>query len=135
MVWDVERITGFSVEALGSAPGHVLDHEQGAVGDEDHVERGMAYDGTFAALNDAGERTSERSRWDAVVCAVDKDVVVCTLHPVGGGSVDSLLDVCAVEVDKSACGFITEGARESKDIPEEWAGCGDLVDVKARVNN
>ena len=102
MVRDVERLSGFGLEALSSAPGHILNHEHGAVGNQDHVEGGMADDGTRAALNDARERTSESSRWDAVVCAVDKHVDVCTLHPVDFGSVDSVLDVCAVEVDGSA---------------------------------
>ena len=104
MVWDVERISGFCLEALFSAPGHVLDHEHGAIGNQDHVEGGMANNGTFAALNDARERTSESSRWDAVVCAVDKHIVVCTLHPVDIGSVYSFLHICAVEVDRSASG-------------------------------
>lgn len=37
VVWDVEGIGGFACETLSSAPGHVLDHEKGTIGDEDHV--------------------------------------------------------------------------------------------------
>ena len=32
-------------EALGAVPGHVLDHEEGTVGDEDHVESAVGDDG------------------------------------------------------------------------------------------
>jgi hypothetical protein len=76
VVWDVEGLGGFGMEALFAAPGHVLDHEHGTVGNQDHVERGMAYNGTFAALDNTRERASKSARRDTVVCAVDEYVVV-----------------------------------------------------------
>ena len=43
------------------------------------------------------------------------------------------MDVCAVEVDGGAGGEVVEGAGKSEHVPKEGAGCGDLVDVEARV--
>ncbi len=43
------------------------------------------------------------------------------------------MDVGAVEVDIGAGGDVVEGAGEAEDVPEEGAGGGDLVDVKAGV--
>ena len=43
------------------------------------------------------------------------------------------MDVAAVEIDGGAGGEVVEGAGEAEDVPEEGAGCGDLVDVEARV--
>ena len=39
MIGDVERIEGLGSEVLSSIPCHVLDHEEGSIGNEDHVKR------------------------------------------------------------------------------------------------
>ena len=53
MVWNVERIAWLALETLLAAPGHVLDHEEGSVRDEHHVECAMSNDGALATLNDS----------------------------------------------------------------------------------
>ena len=47
-----ELVGGRCLEPLGAVPGHVLDHQTGAVGDEDHIEETVADDGAVEALDD-----------------------------------------------------------------------------------
>lgn len=69
------------LEALRAVPGHVLDHEEGAVGDEDVVEHAVGDDGAVEALDDGGE--DGETAWRGGVGAVDED---------GGGG--AFLPVC-----------------------------------------
>ena len=86
---------------------------------------------TVQALDNAG-KDREARRWGIIV-SIDEDVHVRTFHPVRGRGVDGGLDISAVEVDGCAVGEIVEGTGEAEDVPEEGAGCGDLVDVEAGV--
>ena len=52
MVRDEEFVCRLAREALGAVPGHVLDHEQGAVGDEDVIESAVGNDGFVQFLDD-----------------------------------------------------------------------------------
>lgn len=52
MIRHEELRAGPLLEALRAAPGHVLDHEQGAVSDEDHIESAVGHDGALEALDD-----------------------------------------------------------------------------------
>ena len=90
----------------------------------------MAYDGSVQALNDFRE-DGEAARGRGVAAA-DEDAV-CTFGPGHLGSVDGFLDVAAVEVDFSANWKVIERTGKAEDIPEERAGCGDLIDVEAGV--
>lgn len=113
VVGHVEVVGGGGPKALGAVPGHVLDHEEGAVGDEDVVERAVADDGPVQPL-DHGRQDGEAARRG----------IVRLEHPRGAflpgheGRVDGLLDVRAVEVDLRPCGEVVEGAREPEDVPE-----------------
>lgn len=88
------------LEALHAAPGHVLDHEQGAVGDEDVVEEAVGDDRAVEALDDGGE--DGEAGGGGVIGAVDEDRRGGAFLPVCGGGVDCGLDVAAVEVDGCA---------------------------------
>lgn len=126
----IERV-GAMPEALLAQPRHVLDREERPVVDEYHVEETVADDSAGCALDDRREDREGGGR--RVVRAVYEDVGGSAFSPVGGRRVDGLLDVGAVEVDVCAVGHVVEGAREAKDVPEEGAGRGYLVDVEAGV--
>ncbi len=55
VVWYEKFIGGFGGETLSAVPGHVLDHEEGAVDDEDVVEGAVADDCFVEAFDYAGE--------------------------------------------------------------------------------
>lgn len=130
VVWHVilVPITRPLREALRSVPGHVLDHHDGSILNQDEVEIGVCDDGFAVLLNDSWE-DAEAGRWG----------VICVQHAAGALSpwaywgVDRLLDICAVEVDGRAFGDVIEGSREAEHVPEERAGGGYLVNVPAWV--
>lgn len=133
MIGDEEFVFGGTLEALGAVPGHVLDHEEGAVGDEDHVEGAVGDDGAGEAFDDAGE--DGEARGGGSVGAVDEDVGGGAFFPVlFGGRVDGFLDRGPVEVDFGVGGQVVEGAWKAEDVPEEGAGSRDLVEVEAGVD-
>lgn len=49
------------------------------------------------------------------------------------GGVDGFLNVCAVEVDRSSSGGIFKGTRKAEYVPEQGAGCRDLIHVEAGI--
>ena len=53
---EVLLLEGRGLEALGAVPGHVLNGDQGAVGEEQEVEQAVADDCVVSALDDAGKR-------------------------------------------------------------------------------
>lgn len=116
MIRHEELLRRSGLEALSSAPGHVLDGEEGAIGHDDVVEHAVADNGLVQALDDAGE-DGEGGR-EAVVGTVDEDVCGGTFFPDLLRSVDRGLHVAAVEVDAGAFGKVVEGSREAKDVPE-----------------
>ena len=133
VVRDEELVRRLAREALGAVPRHVLDHEQGAVGDEDVIEGTVADDGLVEPLDHAGE--DGEPAWGRGVGPVPReDVVVGALHPFSDWRVDGLLHVRAVEVDGGSVGNVIERAGESEDVPEKRARGGDLVDVKAGID-
>jgi len=125
MIRHEELVLRPRLEALRAVPGHVLDHEEGAVGDEDVVEHAVGDDRAVEALDDGGEDGEAAGRGG--VGAVDEDGCGGAFLPVCGGGVDRGLDVAAVEVDGCAGGEVVEGAGEAEDVPEEGAGGGDLL--------
>ncbi len=116
MIRDEKLILRRALEALGTVPGHGLDHEEGAVCDEDVVEHSVADDGFVSAFDDGGE--DAEAGGGRGVGAVDEDVCGCAFHPVYVGGVDGGLDVGSVEVDACAGGEVVEAAREAEDVPE-----------------
>ena len=133
MIGHVEVVRRFRLEALRAVPGHVLDHQQGAVGDEDVIEGAVGDDGFVQALDDGGEDGEAAGRGLIRSSAFGEDGTAA-FGPRHYGGVDGLLDVGAVEVDFCAGGEVVEGAREAKNVPEEWASSCDLIDVEAGVN-
>lgn len=55
VVGDVERLDGRSLESQLTAESHVLDGQQGAVGDEHHVEGTVADDDILGLVDDMGQ--------------------------------------------------------------------------------
>ena len=104
------------LEPLSSAPGHVLDRKEGAVGHDDVVEHAISDHGSVQALDDAGE--DGEGGGCAVVVTVDENVCRGTFRPDLLGSVDGGLHVTAVEVDAGAFGKVVEGSGEAEDVPE-----------------
>lgn len=132
MIRDEELIRRRRAKALGAIPRHILDHEQGAVSEEDIVEQAVADDDVIRAFDDGGE--DAEAGGGGGVGVVDEDGGVGAFHPVCvRGGVDGCLHVAAVEVDACACGHVVEAAGEAEHVPEEGAGCCDLVDVEAGV--
>lgn len=89
-----EIIGGGCLEALFAAPSHVLDHEQGAVGDEDVVELAVRDDGAVESLDHTGEHRQPAGRGRVVV-----QHAVGAFGPRLDGRVNGFLHVAAVEVD------------------------------------
>lgn len=44
-----------------------------------------------------------------------------------------MLNVSSVEVDCSSSGGIFKGTRKTNNVPEQGAGCGDLIDIEAGI--
>lgn len=129
MIRDEELGRRLRLKPQGAVPRHVLDHEEGAIGDEDHIEETVTNDDVVGAFDDA--REDGDARWRRGVRVQD---AVGAFLPFLDRGVDRLLDVGAVEVDLGAVGQVVEGARETENVPEQRAGSGDLVDVKTRVH-
>lgn len=119
----------FLLKPLLAAPRHILDHEQRAVGDEDHIQRSMRNDRFIQSFDHGGQDREARGR--GIIFFQDARG---TFGPGAEGRVDGGLDVGAVEVDFRPRGEVVEGAREAEDVPEEGAGGGDLVDVETGVD-
>ena len=129
VVRDEEVVRGRGLEAERAVPGHVLDHEEGAVGNEDVVEQAVADEDVVRALDDAREDGHPGGRG-----GVGGEDAVGAFLPFLLRRVDGGLHVAAVEVDVGAGRHVVEGAREAEHVPEQRAGGGDLVDVEARVD-
>ncbi|KAL8700232.1 MAG: hypothetical protein Q9224_001056 [Gallowayella concinna] len=107
MIRDEKFLRRLRLKPLFPTPGHILNHQQGAVSNENHIQRsGIVF----------------------------LEYTVGTFRPFANGSVDGGLDVGAVEVDFCSRGEIVEGTREAEDVPKEGASGGDLVDVEAGVD-
>lgn len=118
-----------SRETLGAVPGHVLNSEQGSVGDKDVVQQSVVNDCPLRPLNDAGQ-DGQRRRSAGVL----PQHAASTLGPLLDRGVDGFLDVGAVEVDLCAGGEVVKGAGKAEDVPEVgWCG-EDLVDVEGGVD-
>lgn len=103
---DVELLVlGILLETLLSVPGGVLDGEEGSVGREEEVKTTDSDDGVVGMLDDALENVALSGRERSIASvgvgvAEAKDRVGSALIPCHvGGSIEGLLDVCAVEVD------------------------------------
>ena len=121
-----------ALKALLAVPRHVLDHQQRAIHDQDIIQHAVPDDCAVRALNHAWQHAQPAGR--RIIRSIYKNIFVAALDPVGGWRVDSFLHVRAVEVDESTSGLVGDGTREAKDVPEEGAGGGDLVDVEAGID-
>lgn len=93
------------------APRHVLDGQQGAVGEEDHVHCAVGDLDVARAVDDVGDR-AVRGRVRAV--AAREDGLLGADGPVHlRGRVDRLLHVCSVEVDLAAWRGVGYGCGEA----------------------
>ena len=120
-----ERLARLRLEAHLPAPRHVLDGEQGPVGEEDHVHGAVGDLDVARAVDDVGDRTV-RGRVRAV--AAREDGLLGADGPVHfGGRVDRLFDVCPVEVDLAAWGDVVYRGGEAQDVVWDREELADLV--------
>ena len=131
VVGHVEIVLRRRLETLLAVPGHVLDHEERTVGNQDVIQRAMTDDGFVEALDDLWKDGETARR--GFVAAINEDTVG-TFGPWHDWSVDGFLHVGTVEIDGGALWEVVERAGEAEDVPEEGAGGRDLVDIEAGVN-
>lgn len=131
VVRDIERLDGRSLETKLTAESHVLDGQQRAVGDENHVQSAVADDDILGLVDDMGQNLVGGS----VRVVILNKHIAATFAPISvKGGVDGLLDVRSVEVDLATLGEIVEAARESENIIQQRASRCDLVNIPARVD-
>jgi hypothetical protein len=130
VIGDVKVVPGGGItgETLPSIPRHILDHDDGTVGEEVVIEETVDDDGFLIFLHDSGNDTETGK-----VGVVSVEDAVGAFFPVTRGSVDGFLYIFPVEVDFGAGGDIREATWESEDIPENGASGCDLVGVPERV--
>ena len=103
MVGHEKLVGGRFLEPLGAVPGHVLNHQARAVGDEDHIQQAVGDDCPVQALNHMGQhrQTAGRAKIGAVA---RKDVTHGAFSPVGRRGVDGFLDIGSVKIDFCSIG-------------------------------
>lgn len=113
MVWNKEVVGRIAAESLGAVPRHVLDGHQRAICQQDEIKQTMADDSALILFNDTGKNAESRW-WRRVVI---KNAVAALL-PLLDGSIDSTLDVGAVEVDRSTLRQIPKATGEAEYVPK-----------------
>ena len=130
---------GLGLEAQFAVPGHVLDGEEGAVCDDDHVEVAVRDEDAVRGLDDLREDVLDGVGGEVAFAlgagvAAREDGVDGAFGPVDvRGRVDGGFDVCAVEVCGGAFGGVDELGGEGEDVPEEGALLVYFVDIEAGV--
>ena len=97
------------LEALLAVPGHVLNRDERAVGEEEEVEQAVAHEHVVGAVDHGGEGAEPRG--DGLVAVREEIGATAADGVVGGRGVYHFLDVGAVEVVIRAAG-------------EGWEACG-----------
>ena len=106
VVRDVELVAWGRPEALLAVPGHVLDHKERPVGDQDVVEYSVANDSSIEFLNHFRKNGESARRRQVVI--VDKNTIGA-LFPWLYGRIDRFLYIRAVEVNSCSLRKIVEG--------------------------
>ncbi len=127
VVWHVEGLLWLLLETLLAAPCDVLKHQKGAVGDEDVVHLAVGDDCPLETVDNAAEDGIRRRG-----SILSKDTTG-TLLPHLLWSVDSLLDVGAVEVEGEALGDVVEATGETERVKEDGASSRHVVNIEAGV--
>ena len=116
-----------------------MDGQEGAVGDDDHVEVAVCDEDAVRGLDDLREDVLDGVGGEVAFAlraavAAREDGVDGAFGPGDvSGCVDGGFDVRAVEVSCGAGGGVDELGGEGEDVPEEGALLVDFVDVEARV--
>lgn len=110
---DDKIISGRGLEALQAAPGGVLEGQEGALGDEDHVEQAVGHHDVLGPVDDGAQ---DRGRRGGRVVAVGEHVLVGAGAPAYVWGVDGRLDVGPVEVDLGAFGQVLKGAGDCEQV-------------------
>ena len=92
----------------------------------------MANDSALAALNDTWQHADTRRK--TTVRTIDEYIDIRTLIPFLNRSIDCLLNIASVEVDRSSFWQVIEGSWETKHIPKLRTSCCNLIDVKAGID-
>ena len=140
VVGSIEISAGVLRKALSAVPGHVLDSKERSIRAQEHVQVTAADDRVVCVLNNALQN-SICCRWrrgirsTAAVVAIAEDVDVGALEPVGVYvSVESLLDVGAIEVDLGAWRRVVSRVDYAQLAVRVRACLCDVVDVEAGVD-
>ena len=88
----------------------------------------MSDDCAVQFLNHTGKHWEGRI-WGVLV----RENAIGAFLPRPNGGIDGFLHVGAVEVDCSSSGGVFEGTRKAENVPEQRAGCGDLIYVEAGI--
>jgi hypothetical protein len=116
------------LESLETVPGHVLDGDEGAVGEEEEVEETVANDGVVGTFDNGWERSE--SGWEGLVTLGEEVFTTAANEVVGRRSVNHFLDIRSVEVVV----WSTCERRESELIPQVRAEICQVVDVETWVD-
>jgi hypothetical protein len=125
---EVLLLGGRGLEALEAVPGHVLDGDEGAVGEEEEVEETMADDGVVGTFDDGWERSQRR--WNGLITPREEVFTTTADEVVGRRSVNNFLDIRSVEVVV----WTTSERRESELIPQVRAEICQMIDVETWID-
>ena len=129
VVRNEEVVIGVGAETLCAIPCHVLDGHESTIGEQNEVKHAVTDDSPVVLLNHAWENAEARGRRVAIL-----EHAIAAFFPFLDGSIDSLLDFGAVEVDLGTIWEVSEAAREAQNVPQHRAGSSDLVDIPARIS-
>ena len=139
VVRNVKLVGRWRLETLQAVPRHVLDDQQGAVGQQHKVLQTAGYDGVVCALDHALQRSALSRREGKIERIVTigtlkhASLVWHALGPVCWWDMKRLLNAALVEVDGCSCWLVAKG-RVTESIPEKGALVRDVVGVETGVD-
>lgn len=140
MVRHIELVIGRAdLEALLTAPSHVLQGEERAVGRQQEVQVADPDERVVDGIDDVRQHTvlggAEGLVGEGLIVAgATEDVLFGTLHPIRSDRrVDGLLHIGAIEVHDFPGWRVVAVVHYPQDAPEMGAGVGNVVNVEAGV--
>lgn len=143
---NINRRSRLCLKPQLSAPSHVLDSEQGAIGDDDHIKVPIRDQHAVGGFDDLGQDFLDRVGGEVAFAFWPAGVVVSGLwaadEDAAGGAfgpgdrlrvMEGGFDVGPIKVSGCAFGGVDELGGEGEHVPEEGALLVDFVNVEAGV--